>query len=62
MIPVLSPSTSEKMIEEMTKVLKSGWWGYGPKTQEFEKKFAEYVGAKYAVGCNSGTSALDLCL
>lgn len=62
MIPVLSPSTSEKMIEEMTKVLKSGWWGYGPKTQEFEKKFAEYVGAKYAVGCNSGTAALDLCL
>jgi perosamine synthetase len=62
MIPVLSPSTSEKMIEEMTKVLKSGWWGYGKKTQEFEKKFAEYVGSKYAVGCNSGTSALDLCL
>lgn len=62
MIPVLSPSTSEKMIEEMTKVLRSGWWGQGVKTFEFEKKFAEYVGAKYAVGCNSGTSALDLCL
>jgi perosamine synthetase len=62
MIPILSPSTSDKMIEEMTKVLKSGWWGQGTKTFEFEKKFAEYVGAKYAIGCNSGTSALDLCL
>lgn len=62
MIPVLSPSANEKMIEEMTKVLRSGWWGYGPKTQEFEKKFADYVGVKYAIGCNSGTSALDLCL
>ena len=62
MIPVLSPSCNEKMIEEMTKVLKSGWWGYGSKTQEFERKFAEYVGTKYAIGCNSGTSALDLCL
>lgn len=62
MIPVLSPSSSPKMIEEMTKVLQSGWWGFGPKTKEFEKKFAEYVGAKYAIGVNSGTSALDLCL
>lgn len=62
MIPVLSPTIDEHGIEEMVKVLKSGWWGYGPKTAEFEKKFAETVGSKYAVGCNSGTSALDLCL
>ena len=62
MIPVLSPTISEKGIEEMVKVLKSGWWGFGPKTIELEKKFAEYVGSKYAVATNSGTSALDLCL
>ncbi len=62
MIPVLQPTLDDKGIEEMVKVLKSGWWGYGPKTQEFEKKFADYVGAKYAVGVNSGTTALDLCL
>lgn len=62
MIPVLSPSTNDKMIEEMTKVLKSGWWGQGKKTFEFERRFAEYVGAKYAIGINSGTAALDLCL
>jgi len=61
-IPVLSPTISEKGIEEMIKTLKSGWWGYGPKTAEFERKFAEYVGSKYAVGTNSGTTALDLCL
>jgi perosamine synthetase len=62
MIPVLSPTISDKGIEDMVAVLKSGWWGYGPKTVEFEKKFAEYVGSKYAIACNSGTSALDLCL
>ena len=62
MISVLAPTASDKLIEEMTKVLKSGWWGYGPKTQEFEKKFADYVGSKYAIGVNSGTAALDLCL
>ncbi|KKQ77190.1 MAG: Spore coat polysaccharide biosynthesis protein SpsC [Parcubacteria group bacterium GW2011_GWA1_38_7] len=62
MIPVLKPTIDEKTKKELLKVLDSGWWGFGPKTQEFEKKFAEYVGAKYCVATNSGTSALDLCL
>lgn len=62
MIPVLQPPSSEKLKKDMCKVLDSGWWGYGPKTKELEEKFADYVGAKYAIGCNSGTSALDLCL
>lgn len=62
MIPVLQPTIDEKGIEEMVKVLRSGWWGFGGKTMEFEKRFAEYVGTKYAIGCNSGTTALDLCL
>lgn len=62
MIPVLRPTTNSKINKEMVKVLKSGWWGQGPKTFEFEEKFAKLVGAKYAVGTNSGTAALDLCL
>jgi perosamine synthetase len=61
-IPVLAPTADEKTIEEVVKVLRSGWWGFGPKTVEFERKFAEYVGAKYAIATNSGTAALDLCL
>ncbi len=62
MIPVLQPTIDQKTKDEVIKVLDSGWWGYGPKTVEFEKKFAEYVGAKYAIATNSGTAALDLCL
>lgn len=62
MIPVLRPTIDEQTKKELIEVLDSGWWGFGPKTQEFEKKFAEHVGAKYCVGMNSGTSALDLCL
>lgn len=62
MIPVLRPTYDEQTKKELLEVLDSGWVGYGPKTLEFEKKFAEYVGAKYAVGTNSATSALDLCL
>ncbi len=62
MIPVLRPTIDEQTKKELLEVLDSGWWGFGPKTQEFEKKFAEHVGAKYCIGTNSGTSALDLCL
>ncbi|MEK7564212.1 MAG: DegT/DnrJ/EryC1/StrS family aminotransferase [Patescibacteria group bacterium] len=62
MIPVLRPTIDEQTKKELLEVLDSGWWGFGPKTQEFEEKFAKYVGAKYCVGMNSGTSALDLCL
>ena len=62
MIPVLKPTIDEQTKKELLDVLDSGWWGQGPKTFEFEKQFAEYVGAKYAIGCNSGTAALDLCL
>ncbi len=62
MIPVLKPTIDEQTKKDLLDVLDSGWWGQGPKTFEFEKQFAEYVGAKYAIGCNSGTAALDLCL
>src|SRR3990167_1406145 len=62
MIPVLRPSYSQKIKDNLCAVLDSGWTGFGPKTIEFEKKFAEKVGAKYAIATNSGTSALDLCL
>lgn len=62
LIPLLKPSISQKEIDNVTEVLKSGWWGLGPKTAEFEKKFAEYVGVKYAVGVNSCTTALDLAI
>lgn len=43
-------------------VIDSGWVVMGKKTQEFEEKFAEYVGAKYAVFVDSATSALFLSL
>lgn len=62
MIPVLRPTIDEKTKQELLRVLDSGWWGYGPKTAEFERRFAEKVGARYAIGTSSATAALDLCL
>lgn len=62
MIPVLRPDFNQETINALIEVLKSGWVGQGSKVIEFQEKFANYVGAKYAIGTNSATSALDLCL
>lgn len=61
-IPLSKPTYDDQTKKELCDVLDSGWTGNGPKVLEFEKAFAEYVGAKYAVACNSATSALDICL
>ena len=62
MIQVFKPCIGEEEIKAVAEVLNSGWIGLGPKTAEFEKRFAEYIGVKYAVGVNSCTAALDLAL
>ncbi len=62
MIPLFKPSCGKEEIEAVTEVLKSGWWGLGPKTKEFEEQFASYIGTKYAVCLNSATAALHLSL
>lgn len=41
-------------------VLESGWYILGKNVEEFEKKFADFVGTKYCVGVNSGLDALIL--
>lgn len=59
-IPFCKSTIGEEEIKAMADVVRSGWVVMGPKTQEFEEKFAEYVGAKYAVFVDSATSALFL--
>ena len=46
----------------MDKALKSSRLSYGPLTREFEKRFAALHDSKFAVFCNSGTSALQVAL
>jgi len=58
MIPYGHQWIDEEDIKEVTEVLRSDWVTQGKKVNEFEKKFADYVGAKYAVAVNSGTAAL----
>ena len=62
MIPVFRPSFSEEEWLALKEPFESGWIGLGPKTAEFEKKFAEYIGVDHAAALNSCTAALHLAL
>lgn len=61
-IPLSCPYIGEEEIKAVTDVLKTPNLSMGPKIDEFERNFAEYIGTKYAVGVNSGTSGLHICM
>ena len=52
---------TQEDIDAVVETLKSDYLTQGPKVKKFEKKFAEYVNAKYAVAVSNGTAALHLC-
>jgi dTDP-4-amino-4,6-dideoxygalactose transaminase len=56
------PFIEQEEIDAVTEVLKSGWISTGPKTQEFEERFKNYVGAKNAIALSSCTDAMELSL
>lgn len=60
MIPYGKQFISEDDIKAVTEMLKSDFLTQGPKINEFEEKFAAYIGAKYAVAVSNGTAALHL--
>lgn len=51
-----------ELLPELEKVLYSGYIGQGPKVEEFEKAFGNYIGTDKVLSVNSGTSALHLAL
>jgi perosamine synthetase len=59
-IPLARPEITEKEIEAVVAVLRTPNLSLGPKLEEFERRLADYVGTKYGVAVNSGTSALHL--
>jgi dTDP-4-amino-4,6-dideoxygalactose transaminase len=58
------PQFDEKAIKAVEEVLRSGKVNYwtGPKGMEFENKYAEWQGSKYAISASTGTSALHIAL
>lgn len=59
-IPYGRQHITEEDLKAVTETLQSDFLTQGPKVKEFEDKFAEYVGAKYAVAVNNATSGLHL--
>lgn len=50
------------IFDQLKTFVESGDFTLGKKLEEFEEKFAEITGVKYAIGVNSGTDALILSL
>lgn len=61
-VPYFRPDIDEVTIERVVTALRSGWLTTGQLTREFERRFANAVGAEHAVALNSATAALHLAL
>ncbi len=59
-IPYGTQSIDEDDIQAVVNVLRSDYLTTGPTIAQFEKKIADYVGAKYAVAVSNGTAALHV--
>ncbi|MGO9621881.1 MAG: DegT/DnrJ/EryC1/StrS family aminotransferase [Desulfobaccales bacterium] len=59
-VPLADVTLGPEEIAAVTEVLKSGWLSMGPKTEEFEHRFKEFLGVKHAFAVANGTAALHL--
>jgi len=61
-IHLMEPIVNEEMVEAVVNALKTERFLRGESVKIFEEEFAKYIGTKYALAVNSGTSALHLSL
>ena len=62
LLPFALPDLGEPEFAGIKETLESGWITTGSKAHQFEREFAAYVGAKFAVAVNSCTAAMHLAL
>jgi len=62
MIPISKPSLGMEEREAVARVLEKGQLAQGEEVERFEQEWASYIGTKFAVATNSGTSALHIAL
>ena len=61
-IPFSPPDMSEAEAKLASEAILSGWITTGPKTKEFERQIAAYLGTRKAVCLNSATAAMEMAL
>ncbi len=61
-IPVMIPWLGEEEARAAAEAVLSGWVAQGPRVAEFERAFAERVGAEHGIAVSSCTTALHLSL
>jgi perosamine synthetase len=61
-IPIAKPDFGKDEETAVKEVLESGIIASGPRTKQFEKEFAKYIGVEHAVAVANGTVALDVAL
>lgn len=61
-VPFSPPDITQAEIDEVIEALRSGWITTGPRTKQFEKKIADYVGTKMACCLNSQTACAEMAL
>ena len=59
---VTDPALEEELLDAVRQVFRHGKFVMGPEVEALEAQLAEYTGARYAVGVNSGTDALIFAL
>lgn len=60
MIPIAKPYLTTEDAQAAYDTILTGWITQGPRVAEFEEKFAQYTGARYAVAVSNCTTALHL--
>jgi len=61
-IPMAHPDLTTAEVAAVTQVLQTPFLSIGPQITAFEQAVGSYIGARYAIGVNSGTSGLHLCI
>jgi dTDP-4-amino-4,6-dideoxygalactose transaminase len=59
-IPVFDVRVGQEELDAVAETLRGGWLSAGPQTEEFEREFAEHLGAKHVLALSSCTAALHL--
>jgi dTDP-4-amino-4,6-dideoxygalactose transaminase len=59
-VPLADVIVDDADLQAVIDTYRSGWLSMGPRIEEFERAFAQYVGVRHAIAVSSGTAALHL--